>query len=67
MSDLIQMMFDNGVFEIKHNGIIEIYPRKAMNTFTFDAALSELSKTHEIVKMFPDWLRAFEKRGRDHE
>lgn len=63
MNDLINMMFDNGVFEIKHNGIIEIHPRKAMNTFTFDAALSELSKTHEIVKMFPDWLRAFEKRG----
>ena len=62
MSNLITMMFDNGVFETKHNGIIEIYPRKAMNTFTFDAALSELSKTHEIVKMFPDWLRAFKKR-----
>ena len=67
MSDLIQMMFDNGVFEIKHNGIIEIYPRKAMNTFTLDAALTELSKTHDIVKMFPGWLRAFEKRGRKHE
>ena len=63
MSNLIDKMFDNGVFEIKHNGIIEIYPRKAMNTFTFDAALSELSKTHDIVKMFPDWLRAFEKGG----
>lgn len=63
MSNLIKSMFDNGVFEIKHKGIIEIYPRKAMNTFTFDAALSELSKTHDIVKMFPDWLRAFEKRG----
>lgn len=63
MSKLIDMMFDNGVFEIKHNGIIEIYPRKAMNTFTFDAALTELSKTHDIVKMFPDWLRAFKKKG----
>ena len=56
-------MFDNGVFETKHKGIVEIYPRKVTNTFAFDAALSELSKTHEIVKMFPDWLRAFEKRG----
>lgn len=63
VSNLIQMMFDNGVFEIKHNGIIEIYPRKTMNTFTLDAALAELSKTHDIVKMFPDRLRAFEKRG----
>ena len=63
MSNIITKMFDNGVFETKHKGIIEIYPRKAMNTFTFDAALSELSKTHEIVKMFPDWLRAFKKRG----
>ena len=61
MSRLIDVMFERGIFETKHKGIIEIYPRKAMNTFTFDAALSELSKTHEIVKMFPDWLRAFEK------
>ena len=67
MSNLITMMFDNGVFEIKHNGIIEIYPRKATNTFTLDAALTELSKTHDIVKMFPNWLRAFEKRGCKHE
>ena len=62
MSNLIQMMFDNGVFETKHKGIVEIYPRKSMNTFTFDAALCELSKTHDIVKMFPDWLRAFKKK-----
>ena len=35
MSNLIQTMFDNGVFEIKHKGIVEIYPRKAMKTDTF--------------------------------
>lgn len=61
MNDIINMMFDNGVFKTKHKNIIEIYPRKAMNTFTFDAALHELSKTHEIVQIFPDWLRAFKK------
>lgn len=61
MDNLINMMFEQGVFESKYKNIIEIYPRKAMNTFTFDAALHELSKTHEIIKMFPDWLRAFKK------
>ena len=54
-------MFENGVFESKYNGIIEIHPRRAMNAFTLDAALAELSKTHDIIKMFPDWLRAFKK------
>lgn len=59
MNDLINLMFDNGVFESKYKNIIEIYPRKAMNTFTFDAALHELSKTHEIIQVTSEHLRAF--------
>lgn len=61
MKNIIDLMFENGVFESKYNGIIEIHPRRAMNAFTLDAALAELSKTHDIIKMFPDWLRAFKK------
>lgn len=61
MNDLINMMFDNGVFEIKHKGIIEIYPHKAMNSDIFTAALDELSKTHQVIKITNNWLRAFEK------
>lgn len=60
MNKLIDKMFENGVFEQRYKGIIEIYPRRAMNTFVLEAALNELSKTHKIIKMFPDWLRAFE-------
>ena len=59
MNDLINMMFDNGVFKTKYKNIVEIYPRKAMNTFAFDAALHELSKTHEIIKVTSEHLRAF--------
>ena len=60
---IIARMFECNAFEKRYNGIIEIFPHRAMSTFTLDAALYELSKTHDIVQMFPDWLRAFEKGG----
>lgn len=53
----------SGVMQIKYAGIIEIYPRKATNSFVLDAALHILSQTHEIVRMADNWLRAFEKRA----
>lgn len=59
MKNIIDLMFENGVFESKYKNIIEIYPRKAMNTFTFDAALHELSKTHEIIQVTSEHLRVF--------
>lgn len=61
MNNVTDLMFKAGVFEQRYNGIIEIFPRRAMSTFILEAALNELSKTHDIIKMFPDWLRAFER------
>lgn len=55
-------LYDSGAFVEKYTGIIEIYTRKAMNTFILDAALHELSKTHNIIQLFPGRLRAFEKK-----
>lgn len=59
----VDVCLKNGVMEIKYVGIIEIYPRKATNSFVLDAALHILSQTHEIVRMTDNWLRAFEKRA----
>lgn len=44
----------------KYNGILEIYPQKAMNTITLEKVLYELRKTHNLVKVFDGWIRAFE-------
>lgn len=46
----------------KYKGIIEIYPRKCMNSFVLDAKLNELSKTHDLVKVTNGWIRAFKKK-----
>lgn len=59
----VDVCLKNGVMKIKYVGIIEIYPRKATNSFVLDAALHILSQTHEIVRMTDNWLRAFEKRA----
>lgn len=59
----VDVCLASGVMKIKYAGIIEIYPRKATNSFVLDAALHILSKTHEIVGMTDNWLRAFEKRA----
>ena len=59
----VDVCLSSGVMQIKYAGIIEIYPRKATNSFVLDAALHILSQTHEIVRMTDDWLRAFEKRA----
>ena len=47
--------------EQKYDGILEIYPRKAMNSYTYEKVLYEISKKYNIVKVFDQWLRAFEK------
>lgn len=62
-NNAVDVCLKNGVMEIKYVGIIEIYPRKATNSFVLDAALHILSQTHEIVRMTDNWLRAFEKRA----
>ena len=46
----------------KYNGILEIYPRKAMNSFAYEKVLYEISKEYNIVKVFDGWLRAFKKQ-----
>ena len=45
----------------KHKGILEIYPRKCMNTDVLDKVLFELQKEYNLVQIFPDWIRAFKK------
>ena len=62
MNSITQVMFERGVFVEKCPGIIEIYPRKTMLSELFNAALIEINKTHEIVKMTPYWLRAFKRK-----
>lgn len=46
---------------IKQNyeGIIEIYPTKCTNTMVLDKVLLELQKTHKLIKITNDWIRAF--------
>ena len=61
-NNAVDVCLKNGVMTIKYAGIIEIYPRKATNSFVLDAALHILSQTHEIVRMTDNWLIAFEKR-----
>lgn len=61
MSRLIDVMFERGIFEKRFAGIIEIYPHKVMNSDLFCAVLEELSKTHQVIKITNNWLRAFEK------
>lgn len=51
---------DYDFLEEKYKGIIEIYPKRCLNSMVLDKALIELSKTHKIVKICNDWLRAFE-------
>lgn len=45
----------------KYKGILEIYPRKCMNTYVLDAKLIELQKDYDLVQVFPDWIRVFKK------
>ena len=44
-----------------HDGIIEIYPTKCMNTMVLDKVLLELQKDCQLVKITNNWIRAFKK------
>lgn len=44
----------------KYNGILEIYPRKAMNSFVYESVMRKLNKTHKLFQITSDWIRAFE-------
>ena len=57
----IQDILDNKVFIQKYEGIIEIYPRKAMNSYTFNVKLRLLAQTHDIFKITDSRLRAIER------
>ena len=46
----------------KYKGIIEIYPTKCTNTKVLNKVLVDLSKTHNLVRITQDWIRAFEKQ-----
>ena len=45
----------------KYNGILEIYPQKALNTKTLNYVLSQIQKTHNLIQITNNWIRAFEK------
>lgn len=45
----------------KHEGILEIYPRKCGNDFVLNGILRKIQKDYELVKVFDDWIRAFKK------
>lgn len=60
--NIVQRMFEQGVFKRRYTGIIEIYPRKASNSQAFEAALFEISKTHDLYRITTDYLRAFERK-----
>ena len=45
----------------KHEGVLEIYPRKCMNHIVLNKVLLELQKEYELVQVFSDWIRAFKK------
>lgn len=58
--NVITLMYENGVFENRHKGIIEIYPHRAMNSYSFNMALKELIKqNYKLVKIANNWIRAF--------
>lgn len=59
----VEICMKNGSMKIKYSGIIEIYPRKATNTYVFNAALHTLSETHDLIKMCDNWIRAFKKKS----
>ena len=48
---------------IKQNyeGILEIYPTKASNHIVFNKVLRELQKDYNLIQVFDNWIRAFEK------
>ena len=52
---------DYDFLKSNYKGIIEIYPTKCMNTMVLDKVLLELQKDYDLVKVFPDWIRAFKK------
>lgn len=52
---------DYNFLKQNYEGVIEIYPTKCMNTMVLDKVLLELQKDYELVKLFPDWIRAFKK------
>lgn len=55
------IIIDGEAFVEKYKGIIEIYPRKASNSYSFSEKLRKISDTHEIFKMTNTWMRAFPK------
>ena len=59
---VIKMNIENFNF-LKENykGIIEIYPTKCTSTKVLNKVLVDLSKTHNLVRITKDWIRAFEK------
>ncbi len=56
----LNLALETGTAKIEYPGIIEIYPRKFMNTTVLNALLIELKPTHNFYKVF-NVIRAFEK------
>lgn len=55
-------VLDYNFLKQNYKGIIEIYPTKCMNYSVLNKVLYELQKTHNLITITNDWIRAFEKK-----
>ena len=60
-NECMELYFKTGVFVEKYEGIIEIYPRKAMCSQVLDIILKDMQEQYDIVQIANGWLRAFKK------
>lgn len=60
-NECMELYFKTGVFVEKYEGIVEIYPRKAMCSQVFDTVLKDMQEQYDIVQITNGWLRAFKK------
>lgn len=60
--DVLNYCLENGYCKIKYKGIIEIYPRKFINSIVLESLLNFLQdKNYNIIKITNNWIRAFER------
>lgn len=60
--DVLNYCLENGYCKINYKGIIEIYPRKFINSIVLESLLNFLQdKNYNIIKITNNWIRAFER------
>jgi hypothetical protein len=60
-NECMELYFKTGVFAEKYEGVIEIYPRKAMCSQVLDIILKDMQEQYDIVQITNEWFRAFKK------